>query len=98
MSKFVIADSSCLIVLSKIGKLEILRKLFERIYIPPAVFYEVVELGKGRAGTQAIKEANWIECVTVKDSLAVKKRQLTLDAGESEAIVLASESRFYYFG
>ncbi len=91
MSKYVVADSSCLIVLSKIGKLEILREIFERIYIPEAVFYEVVDIGKGRVGAQAIKKADWIECVTVENS--VKIRQLNLDAGETEAIALASEKQ-----
>ncbi|WP_256359154.1 hypothetical protein [Candidatus Marithrix sp. Canyon 246] len=41
MSKLVIADSSCLIALSKIGQLDILCKLFEHIIIPDAVYYEV---------------------------------------------------------
>jgi predicted nucleic acid-binding protein len=42
MSKLVIADSSCLIALSKIGQLDILCQLFEHIIIPDAVYYEVV--------------------------------------------------------
>jgi predicted nucleic acid-binding protein len=70
-----------------------LRELFEHIYIPPAVYFEVVEMGKGRTGAIAIKEANWIECVTVKDSWMMKFRQLNLDVGEAEAIALASEKQ-----
>ena len=48
MSKFVVADSSCLISLSRIGKLEVLHELFGGIIIPEAVYYEVVVRGAGR--------------------------------------------------
>jgi len=43
MSKTVIADSTCLIGLSRIGELEVLRRLFGAILIPPAVHHEVAE-------------------------------------------------------
>ena len=43
MSKFVVADSSCLISLSRIGKLDVLRELFIKIIIPEAI-KEAVEL------------------------------------------------------
>ena len=92
MSKIIIADSSCLIALGKIRQLEILPRVFGRILIPTAVFEEVVERGKGRAGSQEVRQANWIECVTVQNVLAVTTLQLNhLGPGESEAIVLAME-------
>jgi len=92
MSKIVITDSSCLIALGKIRQLEILAKLFGQILIPTAVFGEVVEKGRGRAGSQEVRQATWIECVTVQNVLAVTTLQLNhLGAGESEAIVLAIE-------
>jgi predicted nucleic acid-binding protein len=92
MSNIVIADSSCLIALGKIRRLEILAKVFGRILIPTAVFVEVVERGKGRAGSQEVRQANWIDCVTVQNILAVTTLPLNhLGAGESEAIVLAME-------
>jgi predicted nucleic acid-binding protein len=92
MSKIVIVDTSCLIVLSKVSRLEILPKLFGRVLIPTAVFEEVVERGKGRAGSMEVRQANWIDCATVQNMLAVKTLQLNhLGAGESEAIVLSIE-------
>ena len=57
MYKVVIADSSSLIALSKIGELEILHDLFENIFIPKAVYVEVVVQGKGRSGLEEIKNA-----------------------------------------
>jgi len=50
MSKVVIADSSCLIGLSKIGKLQILHDLFGTVLIPEKVYQEVVVSGRGRPG------------------------------------------------
>lgn len=91
MYKVVIADSSCLIALSKIGKLEILNALFGNVLIPKAVYIEVVVLGKGRAGSEEIKNAKWIKVENVKNKLAVKALQINLGEGESEAITLAIE-------
>lgn len=91
MSDPIIADSSCLIALSKIGELFILKELFDIIIIPDAVYFEVVTCGKGRPGSEEIENADWIRRKSVKDEFAVKTLKLTLGAGESEAMVLASE-------
>jgi len=91
MSNVVIADSTCLIGLSKVGQLDILRQLFTKITVPPAVYREVVVLGANQIGAAEIKRTHWIEIETVQNQLAVKTLQLTLGAGESEAIILASE-------
>ncbi|MEO8230941.1 MAG: DUF3368 domain-containing protein [Ignavibacteriota bacterium] len=91
MSKIVIADSSCLIVLSKIKKLDILHTLFGDIFIPTAVYTEVVVNGKEKAGVEDVRNAKWIKVENVKNKLAVKALQINLGAGESEAITLAIE-------
>lgn len=91
MSSIVIADSSCLIALSKIRQLQLLQNLFGRILIPTAVHHEIVVRGAGRPGAAEVAEAEWIETVSIKDYLALRTLKLTLGAGESEAIVLASE-------
>lgn len=91
MSKVIIADSACLIGLSKINKLNILQQLFDEILIPPAVYHEVVVLGSGRKGAIEIKQAVWIKTINIKNQLAAQAFQLNLGKGESEAIVLASE-------
>ena len=93
MSKFVVADSSCLISLSRIGKLEVLHELFGKIIIPGAVYYEVVVRGEGRIGAEDVKKAEWIKKHKVQNALAVRAFKVNLGAGESEAIALASESK-----
>ena len=93
MSKFVVADSSCLISLSRIGKLDVLRELFIKIIIPEAVYYEVVVRGEGRIGAEQVKKAKWIKKQKVQNALAVGAFKVNLGAGESEAIALAYESK-----
>ncbi|EDN66094.1 conserved hypothetical protein [Beggiatoa sp. PS] len=91
MSKIVIADSSCLIGLSKIEQLDILPQIFGKIIIPEAVYHEVVVRGKGRAGAKEVKNANWIESQKVQNELAVKTLRIHLGFGESEVITLGNE-------
>lgn len=91
MFRTVIADSSFLIALSKIGQLSVLEHLFGRITIPPAVYQEVVVRGAGRPGAEEVEGAEWVETSPVDDRLAVSTLNLALGIGESEAIVLASE-------
>ncbi len=94
MFKIVVADSSCLIGLSKIGQLYLLRDLFGEIWIPPAVYHEVVIKGAGKPGADAVKAATWIVCQAVHDTLAVKTLRVTqLGMGECEAMVLALEQQ-----
>jgi len=91
MCKIVIADSSCLIGLSKIKRLNLLYELFEEILIPKAVFQEVVLQGENRKGCIDVKNANWIKTQSVKNDLAVSILSKTLGFGESEAMVLTTE-------
>lgn len=94
MSKIIVADSSCLIGLSKIGRLEILRDLFGEILVPSAVYHEVVVKGEGKPGAGAVKAAAWIIHQAVHDELAVKTLRVNqLGLGECEAMVLALEQQ-----
>jgi len=86
----VVADSSPLIALCRIGRLELLHDLFGQLVIPDAVWQEVVASPPGKAGVAEIAAA-WIERQTVKDRPLVNLLRQDLGAGESEAIVLARE-------
>jgi uncharacterized protein len=87
----VIADSTCLIGLAKIGRLSLLQALFGRITVAKSVWDEVVEQGAGRAGSLEMSEATWIDVRAAHDALAFSALRLTLGAGESESIILAKE-------
>lgn len=88
----VVADATPLIGLASIGRLEVLRELFEEVFIPQAVYDETVTNGRaeGRAKRE-VGNAPWIHVVQVKDRLAVNLLLDEMDLGEVETIVLAVE-------
>lgn len=92
----VISDSSTLIHLAKIGRLNLLRKLFGRIVITPRVWIEVVEQGSGRAGATEVEVAcadGWIEIIAPVDAMILPLLKRDLDEGEAEVIALAIECK-----
>lgn len=80
MPKVIIADTSCLIVLSKINELQILQKLYNQILITPEIQNEFNE-----------PLPDWIKVETLKDKLLFQSLQLSLDKGEASAITLSLE-------
>ena len=89
-----ISDASTLIHLAKINRLALLKEFFECLTIPPAVWREVVEQGKGRSGVievEQARQAGWIAIVTPVDRALLKLLQRDLDDVESEVIALAIE-------
>ena len=88
----VVSDTTPLIGLSSIGRLEFLRELFDDVYIPQAVFDETVTFGREEGKAKlVVSNANWIHVVEVKDRLAVNILLDEMDLGEVETIILASE-------
>ena len=87
----VVSDSTILIGLVKIGKLDLLKEIFFKVYIPEEVFKEVVERGKEKPGSKVIKEAAWIEVKPVKDKIQVNFLLGSLEKREAEVLVLGRE-------
>lgn len=87
----IVCNSTMLIALARINMLTIIERLINEIYIPDAVYEEVVIDGKGMPGSKEIEKANWIRKVSINDKLSAKILQKDLGKGESEAIVLAQE-------
>lgn len=87
----VVTNAGPLIALAQIGHFSLLQLLYGQLHIPPAVRNEVVASGGGRPGAQEVDSATWIHIVNVRDITAVQLLKERLDAGESEAIVLAIE-------
>ncbi len=70
-----ISDSSTLIHLAGIGRLELLKEFYVKILITPAVWKEVVEEGKERPGAGEVKEAHksgWIEIIAPGNESVVR--------------------------
>jgi uncharacterized protein len=89
----VVADSTVLIGLAKLGKLTLLKEIFLKVSVPEEVFKEVVERGQGKSGSRLIKESRWIEIQTVKDKTLVSFLMGSLERGEAEVLALAGELR-----
>jgi hypothetical protein len=78
MPPTVVSDATCIIALHRIGRLDILDKLYETILVPPAVRKEV-----------SIIDEDWIRVEPVRKPEIVQGLLYILDEGESEAIALA---------
>lgn len=89
----VVSNSTPLIALSKIGQFALLKKYFSEINIPKAVYNEIVVKGGELYGAKEVKNLKWINVQEVKNYLAVDALRTSLDEGESEAIILAIESK-----
>lgn len=80
MDKIIISDTSCLIALSKIEKLDLLRGLYQEIIITNDVYQEF-------GGSLP----DWIIITEVKDKQKQKDIEERLDKGEASSIALALE-------
>lgn len=78
----VVTDSTCLIALERLGRLDLLPSLFDQVYAPPEVAREF--------GTPL----PWLQVADLADPDRVLFLSASVDAGEAEAIVLARERGF----
>ncbi len=89
----VVSDTTPLISLLKINRLELLERLFGDVMIPKAVFDELTVDKRFRTEADQIRQKSFIvvKPVNNQESASVLKRATGLDQGESEAIVLTDE-------
>ena len=91
----IISDTTPIISLLKAEQLDLLQKLFQEVIIPKAVYNELISNTKFQNEAQIIKECSYIFVEEVIDTKSVNifRRVTGLDAGESEAIVMADEKK-----
>ena len=89
----VVSDTTPLISLLKIERLDLLEKLFGNVIIPQAVYEELTVDERFKLEAEQLKQKEFITVRAVKnlDSVSILKRATGLDQGESEAIVLTDE-------
>ena len=87
----VVSDTTPLISLMKIGRLNLIEQLFGEVQIPDAVYMELVSNSEFREEAQQIQRSPFIKRVVIEDGKAVEllRRATGLDIGESEAIILS---------
>ena len=86
----VVSDTTPLISLLKIKRLDLLEKLFSTVHIPRGVFDELTVKKEFENEAQQIRECDFIHIHDVNaQAVNLLRRATKLDLGESEAIVLA---------
>ena len=86
MLLMVISDSTTLIILFDLDRMELLSNLFSQILIPEVVYKEI-------SVKHDLVLPEFIEVVSVKENETLKLLKQLLDEGESEAIALALEQK-----
>lgn len=89
----VISDTTPIISLIKINRLDLLEKLFGEVLIPEAVFRELTTNATFKNEADIVKTSEFIKTSTIQNrkSLEILQAASGLDDGESEAIILADE-------
>lgn len=89
----VVSDTTPIISLLKINRLNLLEGLFEEILIPDAVYKELTSDKRFADEAKIVQSAAYIKNVMVSNPGAARilKMATGLDQGESEAIVLTDE-------
>ena len=91
----VVSDTTPLLTLFKIGRIDVLNKLYNSVHIPFAVFEELTR------NTEYPEEAEYFRnCLFLEvhsdlsaERVSLLQRATGLDLGESEAIILADEKQ-----
>jgi predicted nucleic acid-binding protein len=81
MPKVIISDTSCLIILTKIGEIDLLRHLYKTVTITQEISLEYGE-----------NLPEWFEVQQVKDHYRQQLLEMQIDKGEASAIALALET------
>lgn len=86
-----VADASFVIGISLCQQWDTLKALVGMLIIADKVWDEVVERGEGKPGEKELRQATFVERQTVSNTSAVTMLMATLDKGEAETLVLATE-------
>ncbi len=86
-----VADASFVIGVSVCGQWETLEALVKTLIIADAVWEEVVEQGEGKPGQKELQQATFVERRSISNINAGVMLTATLDKGEAQPLVLATE-------
>lgn len=89
----VISNSSPIIHLTKIGRLNLLERLYSRILVPEKVYLECTDTVHYHKEVELIAQSAWIKRHLIEDHRLFNLLYAEIDAGEAEALVLALEQK-----
>lgn len=89
----IISDTTPIISLIKINRLDLLEKLFAEVLIPEAVYRELTTNALFENEAKIVKTSSFLKTSSVQNRKSLQLLQAVsgLDDGESEAIILADE-------
>jgi len=87
----VVSNTTPILSLYKINRLDLLQELFGNVYVPAAVYDEIAIMGKDKLGNELFENFDFIKVKQVQNTFAAGLLKSQLDCGETEAIVLAKE-------
>lgn len=86
----IISNTTPIITFLVLGKLDLLKEMYGKIYIPTGV-YEEIENGIDKEFYIDLKSYDWIEIREVNNKLALQQLENHLDKGEAQALILYEE-------
>jgi predicted nucleic acid-binding protein len=89
----IVSNTTPIVCFLKLGRLDILKNIFNEIIISQAVYAEVTAKPDEAEAITALTESGLFKTRPVENKFAVSllQKQIGLDLGESESIVLAQE-------
>ena len=87
----IIVNSTPLISLAVINRLELLRRIFGDVYVPRAVYDEVITNGKGKTGYHQLLKINWFNIAEIENIELKRSIMVQLDEGEAEVVTIAKD-------
>ncbi len=88
----IVCNSGPLIALGILGQLDILKSLFDEVFVPETVRKEIEQGGMKLSGLEDFRRADWIRIVPFKEKRDELLESL-LDVGEAAVISLAREQK-----
>ena len=91
----VVSDTTPLLTLFKIGRIDVLNKLYNSVHIPFAVFEELTRNTEYPEEAEYFRNCPFLEVHSEHSAerVSLLQRATGLDLGESEAIILADEQQ-----
>ena len=87
----IIVNSSPLISLALLDRLELLQLIFNEVILPESVCHEVVAFSKGKEEFNSLSKINMFKVMCVENIELKKSILLQLDEGEAEVITIAKD-------
>ena len=86
----VVSDTTPLLYLARVGRLDLLRELYVEVVVPQTVWDELVEARPEAPGVSTVRAATWLHVVPdVLGPVELAEVLADVDAGEAAAITVA---------